>query len=80
MTDDDNPPEVTPRTLVEGTLTNIKNRRSAVRSILQTQRKAPKPTEQYLRGYYDALDLVTAEILDLKGRELMGSTPGDDDD
>jgi len=79
MSDDDRVP-YTPRRHLEGVLTNIEDRRSAVRSILSTERKAPSGTTQYLRGYYDALELVTAELRDAKDSEIMGITPGDDDE
>lgn len=79
MTDDDRP-EYTPRRHLEGTLTSLENRETAVRELLQANRKMGNSTTHYLKGYYDALQLVTDEVRQAKDAEIMGITPGDSDD
>lgn len=71
MTDD---AEYTPRRRLNGTLTKLEDRRSAARSILNGS-KQPNGTTTYLKGYYDALDLATAELRDVRDAEIMGITP-----
>lgn len=77
---DDDAPEYTPRRRVEGLLSDVKARRFATRDILRAERKMGSSTRNYLRGYYDALELVTAEIQQCKDAEIMGITPGDGDE
>jgi uncharacterized protein involved in exopolysaccharide biosynthesis len=50
----------------------VKQRRRAIRSVLNSNRKASNNVTTYLEGYYDALELVEAELRDLKDAEIMG--------
>jgi hypothetical protein len=68
-TDDD---RLTPADLVDGTWETLRNRQRGVRDVLDGQRKAPNAAVQYLRGYYDALDLAADEVKQLRDMELMG--------
>jgi hypothetical protein len=81
MPESDDTPEYTPRRRLEGTLTSIEDRQSAAQSLLSGS-KQPNAVTTYLKGYYDALELVTAELRKCKDAEIMGVTPdrgGDDD-
>jgi len=68
MTDD----KYTPRMRVKGTYSNIQDRKQAVRDLLGSNRKASNNVVTYLQGYYDALNLVEAEVRDLRDAEIMG--------
>jgi len=70
-------PTYTPRRRLEGTLTSIENRQSAARSMLNGSKQG-KHITTYLKGYYDALELVTAELRQCKDAEIMSVTPGSD--
>jgi len=71
-------PEYTPRRRLNRTLTGIEDRQSAARSLLNGS-KQPSAVTTYLRGYYDALELVTAELRQTRDAEIMGITPCDCD-
>ena len=69
MSDADRP-RVTPRKLVEGKLSNIRQRRDATRTMIGTNQKASRNTVEYLNGYHDALNLVVGEIQQLADQEM----------
>lgn len=73
-------PEYTPRRHLEGVLSSLEDRESAVKTILGTNVKADRDTIHYLQGYYDALNLVTDEVRQAKDAEIMGITPSENDE
>lgn len=72
--------EYTPRTFIESKREEIEARKDATSTMVGTQRNMPKQAEQYLNGYQDALDFVSAELRQLEDREIMGVTPHTDGD